>query len=116
MILVESGRRLCERRTRHVYARYGARLSGVQYSTKLFAEKCGYLLSRKVGFGCFCFASSGAVSSFGFHTLSSRSLIGGGKEELEKHQTLEIRPRNKENRGAEEAKEIYFLRDFPLNF
>jgi len=23
--------------------------------------------------------------------------------------------RNEENRGAEEAKEIYFLRDFPLN-
>jgi hypothetical protein len=37
------------------------------------------------------------------------------EKKLEKHQTLEIRPRNKENRGAEEAKEIYFLRDFPLN-
>ena len=57
MVLVESGRRLRERRTRHVY---DARLSGVHYSTKLFAEKCGYLLARKVGFGCFCFASSGA--------------------------------------------------------
>jgi hypothetical protein len=82
MVLVESGRRLRERRTRHVY---DARLSGVHYSTKIFAEKCGYLLARKVGFGCFCFASSGAVSSFGFPRSSSRSLIGGGKEELEKH-------------------------------
>lgn len=31
------------------------------------------------------------VSSFGFHTLSSRSLIGGGKEELEKHHPLETK-------------------------
>ena len=72
------------------------------------AEKCGYLLSHKVGFGCFCFASSGAVSSFGF-PRSSRSLIGGGKEAGKAPPS-----RNKENRGAE-AKEIYFLRDFPLN-
>lgn len=52
------------------------------------------------------------VSSFGFPRSSSRSLLGGGKEELEKHQTLET----KRTRGAQEAKEIYFFRDFPLNF
>ena len=74
MVLVESGRRLRERRTRHVYARYDARLSGVQYSTKLFAEKCGYLLARKVGFGCFCFASSGAQYPRLVFTLSPRVL------------------------------------------
>jgi hypothetical protein len=102
MVLVESGRRLRERRTRHVY---DARLSGVHYSTKLFAEKCGYLLARKVGFGCFCFASSGAVSSFGFPRSSSRS-IGGGKE---KHQTLETKRTEEQKRQKRDT----FLEIFP---
>jgi hypothetical protein len=106
MVLVESGRRLRERRTRHVY---DARLSGVHYSTKLFAEKCGYLLARKVGFGCFCFASSGAVSSFGFPRSSSRSLLGGGKEELEKHQTLETKRTEEQKRQKRDT----FLEIFP---
>jgi hypothetical protein len=96
MVLVESGRRLRERRTRHVY---DARLSGVHYSTKLFAEKCGYLLARKVGFGCFRFASSGAqYPRLVFHAPLSRSLIGGGKEELEKHQTLETKRTEEQKR------------------
>lgn len=49
-----------------------------------------YSHTKLVLVGCFCFASSGAVSSFGF-PRSSRSLIGGGKEELEKHHPLETK-------------------------
>ena len=71
MVLVESGRYLCERRTRHVYACY-ARLSGVQYYTKL-GRKVWITTHTKLVLDA-RFASSGAVSSFGF-PLSSRSIF-----------------------------------------
>ena len=93
---------------------YDARLSGVQYSTKLFAEKCGYLLARKVGFGCFCFASSGArYPRLVFHA-PPRVLYS--EEEKKSWKSTKL-SKQREQRSRRGKREIYFLnRDFPLNF
>ena len=51
------------------------------------------------------------VSSFGF----PHSLLAFFNRRRKRRAGKAPNSRNKENRGAEEAKEIYFLRDFPLN-
>jgi len=105
--LVESGRRLRERRTRHVY---DARLSGVHYSTKLFAEKCGYLLAHKVGFGCFRFASSGAQYPRLVFTLSPRVLYS--EEEKKSWKSTKL-SKQREPEEQKRQKRYTFLEIFP---